>query len=123
MDLKSRERQAMIGCIAAAVIVIGAVFLLLRMVGPPDDKLYYADGFTVEKFRNVKLGMSKQEVRKLLGDPIQSQKSNISDREVNEVWYYSTIGWSDPAPARQHGVEFDKQDKVIKVTWPQKRRN
>ncbi len=121
MDMKSREIQAMIGCIAAAVIVIGAAFLLFEMMGLSDDKLYYADGFTVEKFKKVKPGMTKQEVRGLLGERIQLQRSNISDSDVSEFWYYSSIGWSDPAPAKQHGVGFDKQERVIRITWPQKR--
>jgi hypothetical protein len=120
-------------CITAGLLVLLLGVLNFLFVGDSVDdssklgtefaansgKLVYAEGFTHEKFRQVSLGMTKQEVQRLLGKPIgRSEGPPDLPGKFPEIWYYSWAGGSDPIPERQHFVEFNNKSKVIGMAWP-----
>lgn len=53
----------------------------------------------VSRWRQLKLGMSKEEVRQLLGEP-----ESVTESGAIKVWYYGTM--------RQGEVDFDESDNV-----------
>jgi hypothetical protein len=67
-------------------IATGAVILLLAVVFWLAYPLTtYAPGYTRAGFRKIRVGMSAQEVRQLVGEPF----SRLETRPLNTVWVYS----------------------------------
>ncbi|MFT3711454.1 MAG: outer membrane protein assembly factor BamE [Archangium sp.] len=84
------------------IVALGAVHVLsldglhgiaLSVVFKPDT--VFAAGYSPWKFRRVKLGMSRDEVKSLLGEPLSRADAASSDEEY---WYFST----SPSGAKYH---------------------
>lgn len=69
------------GAIIAAIIVLGAVFF----VGPSTCGTF--GGGNPSRISDVKFGMSKDEVRELLGTPSNDQSMNSAGMTM-DMWYY-----------------------------------
>ena len=61
---------------------------------------------------NLKKGMSKSQVKSLLGEPWRTVQYNDLDDIENEFWEYR--GTDSQGPFRVH-IEFDKQGSVVLV--------
>lgn len=92
-------------CVAAAIAVAVA-----SMKAPAEDAPFVASYFFDEaRFNNVKPGMTKNDVRDLVG-PALSQR-RVSGLDI-QVWTYSSM----PSPVEQHTefeVRFNRADKVV----------
>jgi outer membrane protein assembly factor BamE (lipoprotein component of BamABCDE complex) len=118
-------------CLVAVVLVaVGVTALfprsLLQLVLP--DQTVYADGFSEERFRKVRPGMSEQEVLSILGRPLEVYENaggrkyrtswSAKPSAVNPVdfrwWSYSKAGrLYDSYHVR--AVRFDRDGRVVDV--------
>jgi hypothetical protein len=89
----------------------------------PSIDTVYAPGFTNAAFERVKVGMSKEEVRNLIGRPLDthpySSRHPAYHERGDEVWNYTRDGactWSDWAWLSRE-VIFRNGRVVQKVYW------
>ena len=83
-----------------------------RVVWAIDEETVWAKGFSEEKFLKVEEGMTKKEVLKLLGEPLNGTED--FDETRDSFWYYT---WHSRGNADfdQRWVVFGLDDKVKEI--------
>lgn len=86
-------------------------YLLAYLTG--DVRTRYADGFSEETFSRVRVGMSRDEVHKLLGEPLQ---------RISPDWKWPEASWryADQVTFTDHfhqrDISFSRDGKVTEIT-------
>ena len=80
-----------------------------RVVWAIIEGTIYADSFSEEKFHSIKLGMTKDQVKEILGNPL-----NDEGLQKNSFWYY-THHDHPTSDFDQRWVVFDKSEAVIEI--------
>lgn len=70
-----------------------------------EDYTVYASSYTEEKFNNVELGMTQEQVLSLIGEPL---------KKLDDTWFYTLSGKSDRNYFSRI-VKFDHNEKVMGV--------
>ena len=107
------------GVIGAGGIVLTFLFLVAA-VGYPIVHSYtntiYAPDFSSRAFKSVREGMTKVEVEKLVGKPLDTYKNPHTN---TLTWYYAKPKRTDIVNVdyQIRWVEFDENEKVTSVEW------
>lgn len=81
-----------------------------RVVWSIDEGTIWAKNFSEEKFSKVKVGMSREDVLALLGNPLNDTNKLNRDR----FWYYTRQN-SGTSDFDQRWVLFDSNNKVEEI--------
>ncbi len=118
-----RALTALLGVLGLAAVIAG---LLWPVFGTRDDATIYAPGFSESKFRQVRKGMSKEEVLRLLGKPLQNDAHEPVQGMMssNRRWFYSFLDRSKiPDDDRVTNtwfewreIVFDSKGRVVEIT-------
>jgi len=90
--------------IISVILIIIALFVYLN----PSNKKY---DYVLDKIQNVEIGMSKEDVNNIMGEPERTYES-LMDSTLIETWIY----YADPVASEIPQITFDKMnDNVISV--------
>lgn len=79
-----RKAILVICAVVGGLWVLYFLVIIVFMLGTPYFETVYSNNFSNQKFNSIKTGISTEEVRKVLGEPLA-----IRDIEGEEVWYYT----------------------------------
>jgi hypothetical protein len=112
-----RRRGLIVGVPVIIAIVGGLIVWGLACTGHILDDTIYARGYSEKGFQSVQPGMSKDQVRTLLGKPLKEEVFDCvgstpagGDIDAIEIWRYSspgTFGW------RHKEVYFNRESNVV----------
>ena len=89
----------------------------IEVVGIEDAKRYIKHGFIKEKYENVYLNKSPEEINTILNslsfDNIASQSMMEYDEEARGVWQYTNF----PMPEKRYRIDYERYDQSIEETY------
>ena len=83
----------------------------------PLDRTEYAKGYVESKFSLIYIGMPFDEVKKILGNPVQEWKSRDGEIYLEYSCYRSSADWCSPVDGYFHKrrIGFDREGKVFDI--------
>jgi SmpA / OmlA family len=84
----------------------------------PRDSTVYAPGYSEARFRSIRVGMTREEVTRVLGEPL-----SIDPAPGYVVWVYAPINYRNPRPPGngpsipppRTAVQADLEGKIVSV--------
>lgn len=85
---------------------------------PLEETIYLAPNFNDKNFRQIKIGMDRKEVIRLVGIPAYIKDSGV---KIKNYWAYAgSSAWEDRYPEisyHKRAITFDKQDRVSHIYY------
>lgn len=112
-----RRALIVVGAAVATVLGMAISVALTRLESPKDqlltlafgdDGTVYAPGYSESAFRSIRLGMTTEQVKAILGAPLAEGKD---ENGAPVIWRYS----ASPRKGNYHyrGVRFDAKGNVV----------